>query len=483
MYDGNQVLRFENKFKASDLGGLGIELTERKGTGNYDLERTQFNVQYVPLINKNLSSQVYKKLKDNNIYFNEGKNVNLLNGAIITSGQEFFQSMGMKFKNSDRIHQVGKKKGQPILIPDIQCKDDIPEKVKAFFDDSFNFLEKLVGKENIVYAEVHYDEDTPHMHFYFLPIVNEVKRKVFETDKNGNLIKHEVIGKDGNKKLLPIQKKDENGKNMYVVEKGKFLNCDQFWKNKGGKTSYAKIQDDYNKFITEKGFNLYRGNIGANVFHKTKAQKEIDDLNEQITEMKKEIEKNKKLNDVELKTTQELLNINSNDVLNPTKKKFGGYKENDVNELITYSKNINKENTKNINTIRKKDITIEDMKKQINDLESENEKLKDGRAIKEKDSKIKELNATIEAKDKLIKEKNTIINNLEKTIEKIQKTFEQFKENIYNFCDKLCKAIAHLQGNHELEENDIDYDEFEVEADKINRKHEKNIEDDFEITM
>ena len=483
MYDGNQVLRFENKFKASDLGGLGIELTQRKGTGNYDVERTQFNVQYVPLINKNLSSQVYKKLKDNNIYFNDGKNVNLLNGAIITSGQEFFQSMGMKFKESDRTHQVGKKKGQPILIPDIKNENDIPEKVKNFFDDSFEFLENLVGKENIVYAEVHYDEDTPHMHFYFLPIVNEVKRKVFETDNNGNLIKHEVIGKDGNKKLLPIQKKDANGKNMYVVEKGKFLNCDQFWKNKGGKTSYAKIQDDYNKFITEKGFNLYRGNIGANVLHKTKAQKEIDDLNEQINEMKKEIEKNKKLNDIELETTKELSNINSNEVLNPTKKKFGGYKENDVDELITYSKNINKENTKHVSTIKKKDITIEDMQKQINKLETENEKLKDGRAIKEKDSKIKELNETIKNQSNLIKEKNTIIDNLEKTIEKIQKTFEQFKENIYKFCDKLCKAIAHLQGYHDLEDNDIDYDEFEYEADKINREHDKNIEDDFEITM
>lgn len=30
MYDVKQVLRFENKFKASDLGGLGIELTNRK---------------------------------------------------------------------------------------------------------------------------------------------------------------------------------------------------------------------------------------------------------------------------------------------------------------------------------------------------------------------------------------------------------------------------------------------------------------------
>ena len=45
MYDGNQVLRFENKYKASDLGGLGIELTERKGTGNYDKERTRFNAK------------------------------------------------------------------------------------------------------------------------------------------------------------------------------------------------------------------------------------------------------------------------------------------------------------------------------------------------------------------------------------------------------------------------------------------------------
>ncbi len=34
MYDGNQVLRFEIKYKAKDLGGLGVELTQRKGAGN-----------------------------------------------------------------------------------------------------------------------------------------------------------------------------------------------------------------------------------------------------------------------------------------------------------------------------------------------------------------------------------------------------------------------------------------------------------------
>ncbi len=47
--------------------------------------------------------------------------------------------------------------------------------------------------------------------------------------------------------MIPIQKKDENSKNIYEIEYGSFLNSDQFWKEKGFKTSYAKIQDDYNK--------------------------------------------------------------------------------------------------------------------------------------------------------------------------------------------------------------------------------------------
>ena len=122
-----------------------------------------------------------KSDKENKIYYNDGKNTNLLNGAIVTSGKEFFQSLGMKFKDSGRTHQVGKDKGKPILVPDIKSKEDIPEKVMGFFNESYNFLEQLVGKDNVVYAEIHFDEDTPHLHFYFMPIVSVVKRKVFET--------------------------------------------------------------------------------------------------------------------------------------------------------------------------------------------------------------------------------------------------------------------------------------------------------------
>lgn len=486
MYDGNQVLRFESKYKASDLGGLGVELVMRKGTGNYDKDRTIFNYSYIPLSKPTLQEQVYSKLKENKIYYNDGKNTNLLNGAIVTSGKEFFQSLGMKFKDSGRTHQVGKDKGKPILVPDIKSKEDIPEKVMGFFNESYNFLEQLVGKDNVVYAEIHFDEDTPHLHFYFMPIVNVVKRKVFETDKDGNLIYREGIDKKGNKKMYPVQKKDENGKNIFKTEEGKFLNCDQFWKTLGGKTSYAKIQDDYNKFITEKGYNLYRGNIGDNKHHKTKAEKEIEDLNEQISEMKIEFEKNKRLNEIELQTTKEMSEIDSNEILNPTKRKIGGYKDNDVNNLINYSKQIQKQNSNSKNVIRQKNVLIEELTQKIENIQTENSKLKDGRAIKERDTKIYEQQQTISKQKSIIKEKNTIIEKLESKVNEIQETFNNFKEKMFNFCDKICRALGHKIGIHFSKNSEINYDEMEYYANGVNRKYErpeKDKSDDMKISM
>lgn len=475
MHDGNQVLRFENKFKASDLGGLGVELTERKGTGNYDKERTKFNFSFVPLEKSTLKEQVYSNINKNKIYYNDSKNVNLLNGAVVTSGKEFFQTLGMNFKPSDRKIEYGKNKGEDILIPDIKDEKDIPEKVKTFFKDSYDFLEDLVGKENIVYAEVHYDEDTPHMHFYFIPVVNEVKRKVFETDSKGNLVKHEVTGKDGIKKLLPIQKKDASGKNMFTTEKGKFVNCDQFWKEKGGKASYAKIQDDYNKYINDKGYNLFRGNIGDNVYHKTKAQKEIEDMNNQIEEMKLEFERNKKLNQIELETINQIKDLDDNEVLNPHKNKISLYKGKDVDNLIDYSKQIKKQNILNTKDIKEKDYTIETMTKKIEKLSLENTKLKDGRGIKERDE-------LIEKQKQIIKEKNSIIESLENQVEKLMKHLKDFKEKMYSLCDKFCRALGHKIGIHYNKNDDIDYDEMEMYANKINRNYAfKDKSDDFEI--
>ena len=200
MFAGKQVLTITNKIKSSDIGGLGKELTDRIGTGNYDTNRTKFNIEYVPLCSTNLASSTYKTLYNNKVEFNKNnKKINLLNGCVITSGQEFFKTLGMKFEETGRLHLTGDHKGEPINKVVINDKNDIPKKVLDYFEYSHQFLCDLVGKENVVYSAVHFDEDTPHMHFYFTPVVNQVHRKVFETDENGHQLLKSYVGKDGKK--------------------------------------------------------------------------------------------------------------------------------------------------------------------------------------------------------------------------------------------------------------------------------------------
>ena len=459
MHDGNQVLRFENKFKASDLGGLGIELTERKGTGNYDKERTKFNFSFVPLEKSTLKEQVYSNINKNKIYYNDSKNVNLLNGTVVTSGKEFFQKLVMNFKPSGRKIEYRKNKGEDILILDIKDEKDIPEKVKTFFKDSYDFLEDLVGKENIVYAEVHYDEDTPHMHFYFIPVVNEVKRKVFELDENGHQLKHEITNKKGEKKLVPIQKKDENGNNIYETVKGKFLNSDQFWKQKGGNASYTLLQDDYNEFIKSKGYNLFRGEIGGDKTHLTNAMKQQIELNALNKEIRKENELLKEANKAENKFIDKVDKETSKDILNPIKKGIiKQYKDEDIDNLSTYSKELAEDNIK-------KDLEIKLLTKEVNDFKS-------GKTYKEQ-------NRIIDSQKKIISEKDNEINIWKNKFEEITNEFKMFKKKIQNKIFSLTSKIfdiLHIPYTW-YEANDIDF-----AIDKTNsylKKHSKS-KDDFE---
>ena len=89
---------------------------------------------------------------------------------------------------------------------------------------------------------------------------------------------------DSNRVLL----RDDNNKIIYESIKGNFLNNDQFWKNKGGKLSYFKMQDDFNKFITEKGFNLDRGKVGSNNQHKTKLEYQVEETKAELNSLIKE---------------------------------------------------------------------------------------------------------------------------------------------------------------------------------------------------
>ena len=470
-----QVLTFKNQIKPKDIGGLGVELNDRKGSGNYDKERTQFNIEYVGFDgHPTLSSKVYETIYTNNIHFNKGDNTNILNGCVVTSGPEFFKKLGLPMKDTGRVHIEGKHIGEPIFCPDIKSKEDIPEPVLEYFNESYRFLSNIVGKENVVYAGVHFDEDTPHMHFYFLPIVNQVKRKVFETDENGKRITKQIYTKDNTIKNVPIQKKDANGKSIYEIEYGKFLNSDEFWKQLGGKASFAKLQDQYNEYITSKGFELDRGQVGANKHHQDKAEHNIKVLNNEIDKLKQELELNKRINEVELNTNKEIKNINEEELLNPSKDIFKKYKDKDVEKLIDYSKEIKKANIASKNELEKKEIKIEKLENQIKQFKS-------GKTYQDKDK-------VIANQERIIDEQKGIIDSLNNEIKSLKDKIERLTNIIWTKLNDAYLAVAHLLGFKNVNKDNINHDLMDYKVRDINRKHEprynkstKDKSDDYEL--
>lgn len=477
MYDGKQVVRIENQYKKADLYNIGIEMTNRKGTGNYDKERTQFNVEYVSLTQNNLYQEVKHNLKNRNIEYLNKPSTNLLNGVTFTSGPEFFQALGMEFIDSSRTYHTGDKKGQTVMIPNIKSKEDIPNTVSFFFDCCMEFLKDYVGEENIILSQIHYDEDTPHLQAYFVPVVDKVKRKCYVKDKNGKVVKEEIIKKDGTTSIVPKLLRDDKGKIIYEEIKGKFLNCDQFWKDRGGKLSFHQMQNDFNKFITEKGFNLYRGDIGANKENQTKLDYDIAEKKAELEELNQEKENTLKILE---NSKNRLINLEKEmdkDLLNPVKRKLGGFKEDDVSKIIEYTKNLEHKvvilSTDNDN----KDLIIDKLTKENKTFKNNSELIKRNEIIKEQKSTIKEQKQEISRLKGLV---DILNNNIESLKIKLEKEVDKWK----NLFKKMCKAIDKVLGRDEPKEYIEDYEDI---ADAINYGYynddNNKDKDDYEIEM
>ena len=63
----------------------------------------------------------------------------------------------------------------------ITAPKELPDnRTEEFFKNSYNFLEKRYGKENVISAYVHMDETTPHMHFAFIPVTFDKKKNRYK---------------------------------------------------------------------------------------------------------------------------------------------------------------------------------------------------------------------------------------------------------------------------------------------------------------
>lgn len=210
---------------------------EYKNHSNQDIDKSKSYLNYDLVNEKNINfNKAWKENKEK--YFKEGnrfrKDTIVLVEGIITSDKLFFENMNDK-------------------------------EVKDYFETNLDFLKSEYGAHNIISANVHIDESTPHMHFTFTPIT-----------KDGRFSAKEIIGTRGD---------------------------------------LRQLQDRYHKYLTDKGYELLRGVRVENTKAKHKEVKEykknqIDKDLEQIINIKSELDSlTKKYNEIVTQLNENSLNI------------------------------------------------------------------------------------------------------------------------------------------------------------------------------
>lgn len=146
-------------------------------------------------------------------------NYDLVNSNSIDFNQKIDEKIKRNYNGKRKIRKDAIKHVDGIITSDNQFFSGKSDKdIKQFFEDSKAFLCEEYGEDNLLYATVHLDEATPHMHFGVVPLTED-----------GRLSAKDVLG---NKKAL------------------------------------TEFQDRFNHYINHKGYDLKRGTSK----HKTERQ-------------------------------------------------------------------------------------------------------------------------------------------------------------------------------------------------------------------
>lgn len=177
---------------------------ENKNYSNKDINFNKTNLNYDLHNNKSIVyiDEINKKIKERYTGTKAIRKDAVLNvECLITSDSEFFKTIGS-------------------------------DETKRFFKESYEFIKSEFGKENIIYANVHMDETTPHMHLGFTPITSD-----------GRLSAKEWL--DGKKKLTELQDK------FFSYLTNKKFNLDRGISSKETGAKNIKIQNLKKKSIKE----------------------------------------------------------------------------------------------------------------------------------------------------------------------------------------------------------------------------------------
>ena len=260
-----QVVRVEGYSKGS-LTAIGNEFDHNPNVNHrnsdIDLDRSHLNVEL-----KHHEHGFYAEWNDIktslNASYKEKKGAVAFEGMVITADKEFFEKLGYV-------------EGQPMT-----------KEMERFFRDSYKWAVEQIGyrgtDKNIIGARVHMDEGTPHLHIYYLPVVEKWREKVYQRDAEGKILRTE--------KGTPIQAKDDKGKTLYRqfedLDAPKLART-EFWAVRGGQSSYRQMQDSYQEKVGRQ-YGLERGEVGSDRKHKTKHQYEHEQLQAKLQPLRDDV--------------------------------------------------------------------------------------------------------------------------------------------------------------------------------------------------
>ena len=340
-------------------------------------------------------------------------------------------------KEFEQIRKQYNLKGQIKVVSNIACEYIITsdkeffesigeEETKRYFETAYKFVSeyKNLGEQYILSAKVHMDEETPHMHLIFLPVVHT-------KDKEGN-----------------------------DIDK---LACSEFWK---AKDSYRQLQNDFYNYMVSNNFELERG------LPKEHTGREHIDLKEykEITNFDKTKEKLQNIK-LELPGLPDLEDINVNRLSKKRDEKIIEEiikpKDNLINDLYQDNLILQQELSRQARTVEK----AEKYQRERDKMMEDNENLH---------NEVEQIRAEYKQKERDIEWKyKSKIKGLEKENSKLHRIVDKFYETIDKFIHWICKkfdmsAEDNLIRDFQKETNTLLNAEKQIE--KENREKEFEME-------
>lgn len=343
----------------------------------------------------------YKRENLKGIYrHNERKNKNYSNDNIDKERSYLNYSIkSPKYrydKEFDRLKEKYNLKGQIKTVSNIACEYIITsdkqffeeigeEETKRYFETAYKFVSeyKNLGEQYIMSAKVHMDEETPHMHLIFLPVVHT-------TDKKGNNIDK--------------------------------LACSEFWKEKD---SYRRLQDAFYQYMTSHNFELERGvpkEETGRVHIDIKEYKELtnfDKTKEKLQNMKLELPDVPEIDDIKIvrwskKRDEKILE----DIIKPKDDLINELYQNNIQmhqQLLRQAKMV--EEAEKYQKERNKIMADNrDLHKQVDDIKAEYKQKEDN------------LEWKYDYKIKTLEKENGYLHNV----------IDKFRETIHKFIEWIC---------------------------------------------